>query len=383
MKNDKLKISAWHMELPFKVSFKHALKERTTSSSVLTKLTLSDGFSGYGEGLPRDYVSGESVESVLHAIQYKLMPDLKEQEGLMNSPKDVENLTRRWLESPETSGDITAIGAVEIALINALSARAGQNIYDWLGRPAKKKSIKYSMILSCGDEKKLIKHLLLSRLFCVDELKLKVTSDLAETASAMKIIRNYHPKANVRIDANCDWNVATAVEQLNLLSNYQISSCEQPLPKDDITGLSQLVAQFSGILICPDESLCSYADAQKLIAHKAATSFNIRITKNGGLFNSLRIHQLAKENGIKCQLGALVGETSILSLYGRVFASITGDLLFHEGSFGTRLLKEDICTNPSMFGFRGLAPATIKGNGIGLNIEDKIIHKYAMKGMEF
>jgi L-alanine-DL-glutamate epimerase-like enolase superfamily enzyme len=376
------KVQFWHMEIPFQKPFKHALKERTSSESVFLKVTLSDGTVGYGEALPRDYVTGESVESVMRTLKNNLLPDLMLMPAGALSASDVENLSRRWLESPQTRDSLTAIGAVELALVDALSKRSGKTVYEWLGVSPQSKAIRYSMVLSCGDEKKLLKHVLLSRLLMINDLKLKVTANAEDTRSALRVIRKIHPSANLRVDANCDWDVAQSAEHMRMMQDFGVQSVEQPFAKNNIDDAAKLVRDFPGVLICADESLCSYEQAQSLIQKKAATSFNIRITKQGGLFNSLRIYNLAKENGLRCQLGAQVGETSVLSLYGRVFAAITGDLVYHEGSFGTRLLKEDVCAKPIQFGFGGMASTAVRGLGIGADIDDARILKHAQRCVE-
>ena len=45
-------------QLPFRFAFGHALAERRSSENVYVKVTLDDGHVGFGEGVPRDYVTG-------------------------------------------------------------------------------------------------------------------------------------------------------------------------------------------------------------------------------------------------------------------------------------------------------------------------------------
>ena len=369
------KIVVWHEEFPMRVTFKHALAERNTSSSILTQVELLDGSIGYGECLPRPYVTGETIESSLHAIKEILTP-LVLKENFSNGASLKKFILN--LHDDESIGkNLTAICAIELALIDALAKSQKKNVYEFLGFVPKKRSVEYSLILSADNEEKIKKYVKLAKLIWVKNLKLKVTGSYAENENALKIIRKYYPKANVRVDANCIWSVQEATTQLEMMRNYQVVSCEQPIKKEDFKGLSTLVERFPDILICVDESLCSYQDAKELIDNKCTTLLNIRISKNGGLFNALRIYDYAKQNGIACQMGAQVGETAILSFYGRVFASITGDLMFHEGSFGANLLKEDIVKKKYAFGFMGKACSKARGYGNHLKIIPEIIEKYS------
>ncbi len=63
-------------ELPFRFSFGHALAERSSSTNVFVRLALADGSVGYGEGVPREYVTGETVAGATSALADRLAPAL-------------------------------------------------------------------------------------------------------------------------------------------------------------------------------------------------------------------------------------------------------------------------------------------------------------------
>ncbi len=66
----------WAVDLPLKKPFKHAAAERTTSDSVFVKCIIDSGGAGYGECLPRDYVTGEDRESALAVLTREILPRL-------------------------------------------------------------------------------------------------------------------------------------------------------------------------------------------------------------------------------------------------------------------------------------------------------------------
>jgi L-alanine-DL-glutamate epimerase-like enolase superfamily enzyme len=129
--------------------------------------------------------------------------------------------------------------------------------------------------------------------------------------------------------------------------------------------------------LCIDESLCTIADGLWMAEHRGATIFNLRISKNGGLINALRLYNIAKKAGIRCQLGAQVGETSLLSSAGRILAVVTGDLVFHEGSFGTLLLSFDLTRQPIVFSNAGIGTADVvtRERGLGVNVDQELLNK--------
>ena len=62
-----IKARIFVLKIPFKFSFGHFLKKRTYSDSIIVEITADNRVQGYGEGVARPYVTGESVEkSVKH-----------------------------------------------------------------------------------------------------------------------------------------------------------------------------------------------------------------------------------------------------------------------------------------------------------------------------
>ena len=56
-----------------------------------------------------------------------------------------------------------------------------------------------------------------------------------------------------------------------------------------------------------DESLLTLRQAEGLVRGGQVDLFNIRVSKNGGLVQSLRLAQLADRMGLDFQLGCMVG----------------------------------------------------------------------------
>ena len=61
--------TAFHIRIPLRKPIRHASHERTATDNVLVRCVLEDGTEGFGEGVPRDYVTGETIESVLDLLK--------------------------------------------------------------------------------------------------------------------------------------------------------------------------------------------------------------------------------------------------------------------------------------------------------------------------
>ena len=68
------RVEARLVQLPFRFSFGHALAARSSTTNLIVAVTLDDGAVGYGEGVPREYVTGETPESALARVDRRVRP---------------------------------------------------------------------------------------------------------------------------------------------------------------------------------------------------------------------------------------------------------------------------------------------------------------------
>src|SRR6516164_7451176 len=62
-------ITAWQVRIPLKKPIQHASHTRTETDNLVVRVVLDDGSEGFGEGVPRDYVTGETIESSLALLK--------------------------------------------------------------------------------------------------------------------------------------------------------------------------------------------------------------------------------------------------------------------------------------------------------------------------
>src|SRR5438045_628918 len=65
---------AFHVRIPLRKPIKHASHSRTETDNVLLRCVLDDGTVGHGEGVPREYVTGESIDSALDLLSRSDLP---------------------------------------------------------------------------------------------------------------------------------------------------------------------------------------------------------------------------------------------------------------------------------------------------------------------
>ena len=370
-----VELVAHQVEVPLKRAIKHASHSRTCTSNVVVRCVLEDGTVGHGEGVPRDYVTGETVDSALALLE---RAGLKAQMGRCGSFEQAVEIAGR-LSLPPVAGDERGINgnaarcAAELAFLDAAGRRFGRPLSDAtpLVAPSvheSKAQVRYSGVITSSRGMKLRGLAWVQKLYGFRHLKVKVGIAGQDDAKRLKLVRWWSGKAmDLRIDANEAWSPAEAVARLRELEPFGISSAEQPVAHEAIACLAQ-ARRETPVPIMLDESLCGMHDAERAIAEGLCDLFNVRLSKCGGFIPSLRLAARAREAGLACQLGCQVGETAILSAAGRHFAASVGGLRYVEGSYDGWLVREALGTRNLTFGAGGLAPA-LAGGGLGADID--------------
>jgi muconate cycloisomerase len=366
------KVDIWRLKLPFLYPFKHKLATHAGSENLVVKVTADNGSSGYGEGIPRAFVTGESMPEAVAFLTQSLGPRLLN--ASFSEPADLAQTYALMRRDGEAEKFPAALCAAETALFDAAGHHWGKSLSDLMGG-AVRKGVCYSAVVPLAPLEQLPRFFQMVKAKKMRFLKLKVGEphDLEVLHLARQELGWL---IDIRVDANGAWTAPEAVARLQKMLPYGISAVEQPVPKEDVEGLS-FVSGALEIPVIADESLCTEADARKLIDNKACDMFNIRLSKCGGLSAAVRIKKLAQEAGISCMLGCHVGETSILAAAGRHFALCSPRLAYVEGSFAPYLLAKDPVEPAVGFNDEGFG-RQLTGPGLGINVSEETLAELAV-----
>jgi muconate cycloisomerase len=355
--------------IPFRFGFEHALAKRDVGDGVIVVLRDEEGRRGYGECAPREYVSGETSESVVEALTKRVPRSLGRE--FASFEELTEELARESAALPRA--EHAAFCALELAWLDLAGRVFARSAGEPLG-PMRTPRVEYSGVVSASGKKEAAKVCASIRELGVTHVKVKVGADRETDLEVLQIVREtLGESASLRVDANSAWDGETAIARLRDFERFRLEACEQPCAAGDLDGMAWLTAR-SPVPVIADESLVSVEDAQRLIELRACHAFNIRISKCGGLINAGRIRELARENGIDTMLGAHVGETAILAAAGRQFGARTPGLRFAEGSYGKLLLEADVSDAMDLRP-GGWGPA-IDRDGLGIDVDLARIEPY-------
>lgn len=368
--------SIYPLRIPFVTAFTHNLSSREGSDSLVVKVTSDGGVSGYGEGVPRSYVTGETQKSSCRHIGEELLPQILDVD--LGEPDQAEliEFVSRLFRDRSTDGQVTwnaARCAVELAVMDCVLRSTGRTMAQAL-RPVVD-SVTYSGVITGGSGSEVEQVAGRCRDAHFKHVKMKVSSedDAQRVASVRRILG---PSVSLRLDANAAFTPKSATRFIAAVEEHDIACIEQPVPRGDPAALAAVRSE-SSVPIMADESLVTREDARLLIGAGAVDYFNLRLSKCGGLHHTLVIAELARAAGVRIQLGCQVGEAAILSAAGRHLAAHMDGLEFVEGSYGTHLLREDIAKEDIAFGPAGRA-GLLSGVGLGITVVEEVLDRYAV-----
>lgn len=358
-------IHASALAIAFKQSFRHASAARAAGQSLWLQIRSDCGHVGYGEGCPREYVSGESVAGCLAFVaQYEA--------HWRQAISDIASL-RVWVDAHHELIDRhrSAWNAVELALLDLFAQTAGHSVEHALGLADLDGCFRYTAVLGDASTERFTSELARYTKAGFREFKVKLSGDLARDRDKVRALRRagIAPLA-VRADANNLWTDAQHAIAHLLALDFAFRALEEPLGVGDYAGMARIGAACSGAIIV-DESVLRIDQLAALVS-PTAWIINLRVSKMGGLLRALRMADEIRRAGFGLIISAHVGETSVLTRAALMVANASRDILIaQEGAFGTHLLTHDVLVEPVMFGAAGMldvARLNLTSGGFGLAV---------------
>jgi L-alanine-DL-glutamate epimerase-like enolase superfamily enzyme len=371
---DQLQIHIYDLKIPFRNSFSHTSATRNRTQTIIIKVT--DGnLTGYGESCPREYVTGESIDSATNFFR-----SIKE--GLLASVNSFEDLnTFQLLHTIRISENFAAWCAIELAFLDFFGRKEGRTLEDLFDVNSTFKPTSYSAVIGDKSFEGFAKDVDSYNQFGFKDFKLKLSGKTQDDYRKLTYLKEMIPEATVRVDANNLWKNLNEVTEFVNNVPHELSGIEEPLISkslDELVELSQLIE----CKIILDESFKSIEDLGTIEDEAHRFVLNLRVSKQGGLLNSMELAKACIAKGIELIIGAQVGETAILTRASIALARcINHQVRTMEGAFGTLFLIEDL-TDPSIqFGKNGklnLADfINVDNKGNQLIIDAQTIRKFS------
>lgn len=391
-------IDVIHAQTRMKRAFRHASHTRDRNDGILVRCELDSGHVGWGEGLPREYVTGETIETAWNQLSKTFATDGS---GARLNDADFETLTDAvntldgWRLTGSESGERDCFGnaarcAVELALLDAVG-RATDTPLHTLGKviaecaevAATNDRVRYGVVVSPTTVRKALKWGLIARLYRFPDVKVKLGVDGVDERKVLNRLEAViGSKCPLRADINEAWPVDQIADRIATLGpvGQRIETIEQPCRHENIAALAALKGKIPPVVL--DESLCAMDDAEAAVQHGYGEVFNLRVSKCGGLIPSFQLAAYASKNGREYQIGCQVGESGILSAAGRSLACGLKNVRRLEGSYDRHLVSEPLTAEDLTFGFGGRAKR-LEGGGLGITVDEQAVARVTIRRQKF
>ncbi|MET8021096.1 enolase C-terminal domain-like protein [Streptomyces decoyicus] len=378
-------VEVYTAEVPMARPFAHAAHSRRTSRSVLVRCTVA-GATGWGEGAPRAYVTGESLDSAVHALLHAELPDL---DSVFAGSFDEGVRALAALGLPAALGTAerpapAAACALETALLDAWCRAHGADAAEALAvvgggvlRSRPHVPVSALVLDSSRTPGELFGTLSAEARSCLTHVKVKGLPDPGETRQLVRTAREFidPSRTTLSVDANGAWSPVEALHAGSLLADL-VDWLEEPTRPRDWATLRR-IERDTGCPVMLDESAVVPADLDAASAHQAATYVNVRVSKCGGPLGSLRMLERARALGLRCQLGVQVAEVGPLWAAGRLLAARVAGLVAVESGRQDEWFEPGLTVPAYTIDRTRHRAAPLPGPGFGLVPSPRLLHSHA------
>jgi len=359
------KIEAIAADLPLFRPFKMSGVEISVSENVFVRVETDNGLVGWGEASSSPSMTGETVESMVAAIEY-LTPFM-----IGRDPSAFkENLAELdW----RMYGNASAKTVLEMSFYDLAGKAAQKPISELLGGTRRTK-VPVLYMLATGDIEVDVSEAAERAQAGVTHMKIKVGGkpvehDIERTNAIRKAVNG-----GVQLSADCNqgWTLEEAMTFVKGASE-SLDFLEQPVMGHDVESMAK-IAKASACPIGADEGLHSVGDIHKHHDMGAAQGGSVKMIKLGGLTRAYEGTVLFDKLGMNVNLAGKIAESSVSSAAVLHIAAAAPSIAWGV-STTSQYLKSDIAKNPVQV-INGQAEVP-SGAGLGVDVNEDALAAFS------
>lgn len=289
-------------KVPLRKPFRTALREVHAACDLVIELEDEKGNVGRGTAASTPVLTGSSFHSMQRIFEEQLWPWLSQEEawsqGLIHGISLMSRLTY---------ANTSLLAAVEMALWDLWCRSLGLSLSQaWGGNAAQ--SFETDLTISVGEPSVMVQDALEARQRGFRFLKIKLGQDPTLDQKRMgELHQALGHTVQWRVDANMAWDSKETMQHLSLWHKWDmaISFVEQPLPRDDIKGMT-FVKQRSPFPLVADESAQNVASSLRVLQEDASDIISVKLMKCGGLKAAREICEATQNFGKKVLISCML-----------------------------------------------------------------------------
>jgi L-alanine-DL-glutamate epimerase-like enolase superfamily enzyme len=265
--------------------------------SILVRLTDENGVQGWGQSVPVETWTYETVESVETTLRHYLAPAI-----LGADPSDLADVHARMERAIRPSfsvGQPLCKAGIDLACYDLWGKQTNKSVSALLGG-AKKSAITLSWTVQsptlAGAEELLRQGDALG----YKNFNIKVGSPQtpAYDLELVRTVMNFAPNGFHWCDANTAYDLATALVMAPKFADLGLRALESPLPPNRIRAYQKLKS-LGALPILMDEGIVSPVEVEEFIALGMFDGIAMKVARCGGLWHASRIAMLLRDNGLQ------------------------------------------------------------------------------------
>lgn len=261
---------------------------------VFVKLTADDGTAGWGQSLPVPKWSYETPETAVIVLREYLGPAL-----LRRDPLDIEGAHEaldRALAAGFSTGMPIARAGLDMALHDLAGKLTGKSIAEMWGRPSGG-PVRLSWTVNVPSLDDIESEVENGLRRGYRSFNLKVAPDPKFDVELVRRVRRLAPDGFLWADANCGYDLETALSVAPKLADAGVEVLESPLRPNRIRGYQALKRQ-GALPITMDEGVVSQVEAEEFIALGMMDGLTLKVSRCGGLLPARRQIETALRSGL-------------------------------------------------------------------------------------
>jgi L-alanine-DL-glutamate epimerase-like enolase superfamily enzyme len=264
--------------------------------SILVRLTDENGIQAWGQSVPVETWTYETIESVETTLRNYLAPVL-----LGADPSDLADVHARMERAIKPSfsvGQPLCKAGIDLACYDLWGKQTGKSVAELLGG-ARKSTITLSWTVQsptiAGAEELLRQGRALGyRSF---NIKVGIPQTTDYDLELVRTVMAFEPDGFHWCDANTAYDLDTALKMAPKFADLGLKALESPLPPNRLRDYRKLKS-LGALPILMDEGIVSPVEVDEFIALDMFDGIAMKVARCGGLWNASRIAKLLQQHGL-------------------------------------------------------------------------------------
>ena len=331
--------------------------------AVLVRVSDDDGAVGWGESVPIPKWSDETLETVTTTIRRYLAPEL-----IGRDPADIPGahaVMNRSIAPAFSTGQPIAKAGIDIALHDLVARKRGVNVTAlWDRKPGPALTLSWTLNPRTLDE---IDGLIdAGRALGYRHFNVKVAPDPEFDLALCRKVKARVPDGFLWADANCGYDVETALAVAPKLADAGVAVLEAPVRPNHIAAY-QALAKQGALPILMDEGIVSADELVEFIRLRMLQGVAMKPARCGGLLMARRQIEIVTDAGLMWLASGLTDPDVSLAATLALFSSMGQERPCALN--GPQFLAHSVIDRPFVPKDGTLAPPLGVGLGVTVNTQ--------------